>query len=94
MVGALGNPSRFPRYGTSNPGDEEYNRVSNPARIVIGGRLSDADDLLFTPLRNEIKRPDNILVETRINIVPLLLSAKVLCGCTGSSHRAYLSCET
>ena len=46
----------------------------NPARIVIGGGISKAGDLLFLPLREELRRQMTTWSRARIDIVPAELS--------------------
>ncbi|HKA02276.1 MAG TPA: ROK family protein [Candidatus Solibacter sp.] len=45
----------------------------NPARIVIGGGISKAGDILFTPLRNELRRQVTSWSAARIDCVPAAL---------------------
>jgi glucokinase len=42
----------------------------NPARIVIGGGIAKAGDLLFVPLRNELRRQITSWSRARIDVVP------------------------
>jgi glucokinase len=46
----------------------------NPARIVIGGGLSKAGDLLFGPLREELGRQLTTWSKARVDVVPASLS--------------------
>jgi glucokinase len=45
----------------------------NPARIVIGGGISKAGDLLFVPLRAELRRQITGWSAARIEVVPAAL---------------------
>ncbi len=45
----------------------------NPARIVIGGGISKAGDLLFRPLRAELARQMPPWSEARVDVQPALL---------------------
>jgi glucokinase len=45
----------------------------NPARIVIGGGISKAGDLLFTPLREELARQLTPWSRARVDVVPASL---------------------
>jgi glucokinase len=45
----------------------------NPARIVIGGGIAKAGDLLFVPLRDELRRQITSWSAARIDVVPALL---------------------
>jgi glucokinase len=42
----------------------------NPARVVIGGGISKAGDLLFVPLRNELRKQMPAWSKARIDVVP------------------------
>jgi glucokinase len=46
----------------------------NPARIVIGGGISKAGDLLFEPLREELRRQLTTWSKARVDVVPASLS--------------------
>jgi glucokinase len=53
----------------------------NPARIVIGGGISQAGDALFVPLRAELRRQITGWSRARIDVVPAALGDdSVLCG--------------
>ncbi len=45
----------------------------NPARIVIGGGISNAGDALFAPLRKELRRQITSWSQARIDVVPSAL---------------------
>ncbi len=45
----------------------------NPARIVIGGGIGKAGDLLFIPLREELGRQITSWSRARIDLVPAIL---------------------
>jgi glucokinase len=45
----------------------------NPARVVIGGGISQAGDALFVPLRAELRRQITCWSRARIDVVPALL---------------------
>jgi glucokinase len=45
----------------------------NPARIVIGGGISKAGDLLFAPLRAELRRQVTDWSKARLDIMPAAL---------------------
>jgi len=47
--------------------------ILNPARIVIGGGISKAGDLLFVPLRRELNRQITKWSRARIDVVPATL---------------------
>jgi glucokinase len=46
----------------------------NPARIIIGGGISKAGDLLFAPLRGELRRRITSWSRARIDVVPAALA--------------------
>jgi glucokinase len=46
----------------------------NPARIVIGGGISKAGDLLFVPLRAELRRQITRWSRARVDVVPAALA--------------------
>jgi glucokinase len=46
----------------------------NPARIVIGGGISKAGDVLFAPLRGELRRQVPAWSRARIDVVPAALA--------------------
>lgn len=53
----------------------------NPARIIIGGGISKAGDLLFVPLRQELSRQMTSWSKARIDVVPAsLVGDSVLWG--------------
>jgi glucokinase len=53
----------------------------NPARIVIGGGISRAADLLFVPLRNELRRQMTSWWKGQVDVVPAaLVGESVLWG--------------
>jgi glucokinase len=45
----------------------------NPSRIVIGGGLSKAGDLLFIPLREELRRQVTGWSQARLDVTPAAL---------------------
>jgi glucokinase len=45
----------------------------NPARIVIGGGISQAGDFLFVPLRKELARQMTEWSKARIDVQPAML---------------------
>jgi glucokinase len=54
----------------------------NPARIVIGGGIAKAGDLLFVPLRAELRRQVTAWSRARLDVVPAGLGDdSVLYGC-------------
>lgn len=48
--------------------------ILNPERIVIGGGISKAGDLLFVPLRSELKRQVTSWSRARIDVIPAKLA--------------------
>jgi glucokinase len=48
----------------------------NPARIVIGGGISNAGDRLFVPLREELARQMPPWSKARVDVVPAQLVAE------------------
>jgi glucokinase len=58
--------------------------ILNPARIVIGGGIAKAGDLLFVPLRAELRRQVTNWSRARLDVVPAGLGDdSVLYGCLG-----------
>jgi glucokinase len=47
--------------------------ILNPARVVIGGGISKAQDKLFVPLRAELRRQITNWSRARIDVVPASL---------------------
>lgn len=60
----------------------------NPARIVIGGGIANAGDLLFIPLREELHRQMPAWSKARIDVVPASLTGQsVLWGALKLAER-------
>jgi len=59
----------------------------NPARIVIGGGMSKAGDVLFLPLREELNRQMTAWSKARRDVMPAQLQDdSILYGCLALSR--------